>query len=209
MARAKMPNIHPCVVDSLIDPQKYPNAFRLAPSNTPVGRRGARLLPEHPQGEEGRGHRRHHRLRHGGGRTRRSPASRRTAPRSSTRRNIDATQPDMMPDMLRARERRRRGDRRLERLHRHGCAHAEHPRHHGLGRAVRRPPLACPRATSRNLLDKPANWEKVYVHRLPQLQLRRRRQAAAAHAGARRQDQGQDRPRPTRCCGGSPAASTR
>ena len=34
MAAAKMPNIHPCVVDSLIDPQKYPNAFRVAPSNT-------------------------------------------------------------------------------------------------------------------------------------------------------------------------------
>ncbi|HEY4375194.1 MAG TPA: ABC transporter substrate-binding protein [Burkholderiales bacterium] len=33
MARAKMPNIHPCVVDSLIDTAKYPNAFRLAPSN--------------------------------------------------------------------------------------------------------------------------------------------------------------------------------
>jgi branched-chain amino acid transport system substrate-binding protein len=34
MARAKMPNIHPCVVDSLIDVQKFPNAFRIAPSNT-------------------------------------------------------------------------------------------------------------------------------------------------------------------------------
>jgi branched-chain amino acid transport system substrate-binding protein len=33
MARAKMPNIHPCVVDSLIDVEKYPNAFRIAPSN--------------------------------------------------------------------------------------------------------------------------------------------------------------------------------
>jgi branched-chain amino acid transport system substrate-binding protein len=33
MARARMPSIHPCVVDSLIDPQKYPNAFRMAPSN--------------------------------------------------------------------------------------------------------------------------------------------------------------------------------
>jgi branched-chain amino acid transport system substrate-binding protein len=33
MARGKMPNIHPCVVDSLIDPAKYPNAFRIAPSN--------------------------------------------------------------------------------------------------------------------------------------------------------------------------------
>jgi branched-chain amino acid transport system substrate-binding protein len=34
MARGKMPNIHPCVVDSLIDPVKFPNAFRIAPSNS-------------------------------------------------------------------------------------------------------------------------------------------------------------------------------
>jgi branched-chain amino acid transport system substrate-binding protein len=34
MARAKMPNIHPCVVETLIDPTKFPNAFRLAPSNS-------------------------------------------------------------------------------------------------------------------------------------------------------------------------------
>ena len=34
MARQRMPNLHPCVVNSLIDPKKYPNAFRLAPSNT-------------------------------------------------------------------------------------------------------------------------------------------------------------------------------
>lgn len=34
MGRAKMPNLHPCVVNALIDPEKYPNAFRLAPSNT-------------------------------------------------------------------------------------------------------------------------------------------------------------------------------
>ena len=34
MARVKMPNVHPCVIDSLMDPAKYPNAFRVAPSNT-------------------------------------------------------------------------------------------------------------------------------------------------------------------------------
>src|SRR3979411_210529 len=34
MARAKIPNIHPCVVESLIDPVKFPNAFRMAPSNS-------------------------------------------------------------------------------------------------------------------------------------------------------------------------------
>lgn len=34
MARAKMPNMHPCVVDNLIDEKKFPNAFRISPSNT-------------------------------------------------------------------------------------------------------------------------------------------------------------------------------
>ena len=34
MARAKMPDLHPCVVESLIDTTKYPNAFRMAPSNS-------------------------------------------------------------------------------------------------------------------------------------------------------------------------------
>jgi branched-chain amino acid transport system substrate-binding protein len=34
MARARMPDIHPCVVESLIEPTKFPNAFRMAPSNS-------------------------------------------------------------------------------------------------------------------------------------------------------------------------------
>src|ERR1700710_1207567 len=34
MARAKMPNIHPCVVETLIDTAKLPNAFPMAPSNS-------------------------------------------------------------------------------------------------------------------------------------------------------------------------------
>jgi branched-chain amino acid transport system substrate-binding protein len=36
MARAKMPNLHDGFVDSLIDPVKYPNAFRVAPSNSQI-----------------------------------------------------------------------------------------------------------------------------------------------------------------------------
>jgi branched-chain amino acid transport system substrate-binding protein len=34
MARGKIPDIHPCVVESLIDTRKFPNAFRMAPSNS-------------------------------------------------------------------------------------------------------------------------------------------------------------------------------
>lgn len=33
MAKANMPNIHPCVVDSLIDAKKFPNAFRTSTAN--------------------------------------------------------------------------------------------------------------------------------------------------------------------------------
>ena len=33
MARAKMPSLVPGVVNSLIDPVKFPNAFRVTPSN--------------------------------------------------------------------------------------------------------------------------------------------------------------------------------
>ncbi|MDR3536299.1 MAG: ABC transporter substrate-binding protein [Acetobacteraceae bacterium] len=36
MARGKMPNLHPGFVDSLIDPTKFPNAFRMAPSNSQI-----------------------------------------------------------------------------------------------------------------------------------------------------------------------------
>lgn len=36
MARTKMPNVHPCFVDRLIDPVRYPNAFRMAPSNAQI-----------------------------------------------------------------------------------------------------------------------------------------------------------------------------
>ena len=34
LARAKMPNLHPCVVDTLIDTIKFPTSYRIAPSNT-------------------------------------------------------------------------------------------------------------------------------------------------------------------------------
>jgi branched-chain amino acid transport system substrate-binding protein len=36
MARAKMPNLHAGFVDSLIDPEKYRNAFRVAPSDSQI-----------------------------------------------------------------------------------------------------------------------------------------------------------------------------
>ena len=52
MARAKMANIHPCVVDSLIDPAKYPNAFRIAPSNSQWDDAVRNYCPTYPEGRK-------------------------------------------------------------------------------------------------------------------------------------------------------------
>jgi branched-chain amino acid transport system substrate-binding protein len=45
-ARAGVPQIDPCWVDSLIDVQKYPRAFRIAPSNQQVGGAANRYVIE-------------------------------------------------------------------------------------------------------------------------------------------------------------------
>src|ERR1700756_1832157 len=37
LARSKVPQIHPCWVDTLTDPKKYPMCFRNAPTNQQIG----------------------------------------------------------------------------------------------------------------------------------------------------------------------------
>jgi len=102
MARAKMPDLHPCVVDSLIDTKKFPNAFRIAPSNGQwddavrsytqkvVGAKKVAVVGDTT----------------GYGVTA-AKASAEAFKKDGTEvvlvANIDATQPDMTPDMLRAR----------------------------------------------------------------------------------------------------------
>ena len=102
MARAGMPNIHPCVVDSLIDARRYPNAFRIAPSNTQwddavrgycLNRVNARKVAV--IGDT---------TGYGVSATNASVAAfQRDGAEVVYKANIDATQPDMTPDMLRAR----------------------------------------------------------------------------------------------------------
>jgi branched-chain amino acid transport system substrate-binding protein len=102
MARAKMPSIHPCVVDSLIDPQKFPNAFRMAPSNVQwdAAVRGYCL-----------GILKVKRIAvigditgYGVTATKQSVAGLiKDGGEVVYQTNVDSTQPDMMPDMLRAR----------------------------------------------------------------------------------------------------------
>ena len=102
MARGKMPNIHPCVVDSLIDTKKYPNAFRIAPSNIQWDDavRGytlniAKVRKVAVVGDT---------TGYGVTAANASAANIQKAGAEVVyKANIDATQPDMTPDMLRAR----------------------------------------------------------------------------------------------------------
>ncbi|HEY0266707.1 MAG TPA: ABC transporter substrate-binding protein [Rhizomicrobium sp.] len=102
MARAKMPNIHPCVVETLIDPKRYPNAFRSAPSNsqwdTAVRNYCLKVLKVKKVAVFGD--------TTGYGVTAVAASAAAFAKDGAevvSQANIDATQPDMTPDMLRAR----------------------------------------------------------------------------------------------------------
>jgi branched-chain amino acid transport system substrate-binding protein len=102
MARAKMPNIHPCVIDSLIDPQKFPNAFRISPSNSQwddaVRGYTLKILKAKKVAVIG------DTTGYGVAATNASVAGlKKDGAEVVYQANIDATQPDMTPDMLRAR----------------------------------------------------------------------------------------------------------
>jgi branched-chain amino acid transport system substrate-binding protein len=97
-----MPNVHPCVVDSLIDPQKFPNAFRLAPSNTQwddaVRNYCLNILKVKKVAVIG------DTTGYGTTAVNASVAGlKKDGGEVVYQANVDATQPDMMPDMLRAR----------------------------------------------------------------------------------------------------------
>lgn len=102
MARGKMPNIHPCVVDSLIDPARFPNAFRIAPSNgqwdAAVRNYCLNVVKAHKVAVFG------DTTGYGVTASAASAAAFKAAGAEVVAQaNIDATQPDMTPDMLRAR----------------------------------------------------------------------------------------------------------
>ncbi len=103
MARGKMPNIHPCVVDSLIDPAKYPNAFRIAPSNgqwdDAVRNYCLNILKQKDVAVLG------DTTGYGTSAVEASVAAlKKDGANVTYRAQIDATQPDVMPDMLRMKE---------------------------------------------------------------------------------------------------------
>ena len=103
MARSKMPNIHPCVVDSLIDPVKFPNAFRIAPSNGQWddAARNYCLNVLKVTKVAVFGDTTGYGVTAAGAS---AAAFKKAGAEVVVQANIDATQPDMTPDMLRARD---------------------------------------------------------------------------------------------------------
>lgn len=161
MARAKMPCIHPCVVDSLIDVAKYPGAYRIAPSNTQwddavrgyvmrqLGVKEVTVFGD----TTGYGTSAVQASVAGFGRDGATVVS---------QAQIDATQPDVTPDMLRARNAGAKAivvwTVSVGLLSRLMNVRAT------LGwdvPIVGHPSLGA--GEIRNLLEKPANWDKVYM----------------------------------------------
>lgn len=161
MARAKMPNIHPCVVDTLIDERRYPNAFRITPSNTRwddavrgycLNRVNARKVAV--IGDT---------TGYGVSAVNASVAGfQRDGAEVVYKANIDATQPDMTPDMLRARN---AGAQAIviwsvstgmiaRMLNTRAAMNWDVP-------FVGHPSLSSGEIGS--LVERPANWEKVYA----------------------------------------------
>jgi branched-chain amino acid transport system substrate-binding protein len=102
MARSKMPNIHPCVIDGLIDAAKFPNAYRISPSNTQWDDAVRKYCLEILKAKK---------LAVIGDTTGYGVAAAKASAEGIKKAggevvylaNIDATQPDMTPDLLRAR----------------------------------------------------------------------------------------------------------
>ena len=161
MARAKMPDIHPCVVESLIDPAKFPNAFRMAPSNSQwddaVRNYCLNILKVKKIAVFGD--------TTGYGVTAvgaSAAAFKKDGAEVVYQANIDATQPDMTPDMLRAK------NAGAEVIVVWSVATSMEARMFNTRATmnwdvafVGHPSLAS--GDIAGLIEKPANWEKVYA----------------------------------------------
>lgn len=161
MARAKMPNIHPCVIDTLIDPVKFPNAFRLTPSNTQWDDAVRNYTLKIVKAKK---------VAVLGDTTGYGVAAAKASAAGVVKdgaevvylANIDATQPDMTPDMLRAK------NAGAEAIICWSTSTGMNARlfntRAAMGWDV--PFVGHPSMSSgeiRTLVEKPANWEKVYA----------------------------------------------
>ena len=161
MVRAGMPCLHPCVTDSLIDPAKYPSVFRIAPSNSQwdeavrgyvldtLGVREVAVFGDTS-------------VYGTGAVTASAAAFRWDGAHVVSQSLIDATRPDVRPDVLRAR------DAGAEVLVAWSASVGLLSRLMNVRRALRwnvpivgHPSLGAEEI--RGLLDRPGNWERVFT----------------------------------------------
>ena len=131
--RFKIPSLGICVVNSLIDPDEVPQRLPAFAGCLAMGRRRSPLPPRRPEGEEGRGARRQHRLRHHGDRRfgRQLPQGRR---RGRLQRSDRCQRTGRLAQHAARARCRRAGDRLLEQFDRPRCPHDERARADRLGR---------------------------------------------------------------------------
>ena len=192
LARANTPQIHPCWVDSLTDPKKYPMCFRNAPTNQQIGGAANRYVVEVLKRKKvavisdttGYGTASVNAY---------VPMLKAKGAEVVYQGNVDAANPDLKPELLRMQIGRRRSDHALERECRLPVAHHQYARADGLGRADRRPDHARLRP-DQGAAGKARILGQGLSEQFPPGLLRRERQAAGSHQRLRRSsEERQDR----------------
>ena len=208
LARTNTPQIHPCWVDTLTDPQKYPMCFRNAPTNQQIGGAANRYVVEVLKKKKvavisdttGYGTASVNAY---------VPMLKERGAEVVYQGNVDAANPDLKPELLRMQS---------------AGAEAIMPWSVNAGFLSRiintrgqmgwdvpivgQTTLGC--GQTQALLEKPEYWAKVYPEQFPPGLLRRRRQADRAHRRVRRPaEERQDRDGRHAACGGSRSATTR
>ena len=138
LARTNTPQIHPCWVDTLTDPKKYPMCFRNAPTNQQIGGAANRYVVEVLKRKKvavisdttGYGTASVNAY---------VPMLKAMGAEVVYQGNVDAANPDLKPELLRMQSAGARSDHALERECRLPVAHHQYARADGMGRADRRP----------------------------------------------------------------------
>jgi len=160
LARASMPQLHPCWVDTLTDPKKYPMCFRNAPTNQQIGAAANRYVMQVLKRKKvavisdttGYGTASVNAY---------VPMLKAMGAEVVYQGNVDAANPDLKPELVAHALRRSGSDHALERQCRFPVPHHQHARADGMDvPIVGQTTLGS--GQTKALLEKPEYWAKVY-----------------------------------------------
>jgi hypothetical protein len=187
LARTNTPQIHPCWVDTLTDPQKYPMCFRNAPTNQQIGAAANRYVVEVLKRKKvavisdttGYGTASVNAY---------VPMLQAMGAEVVYQGNVDAANPDLKPELGGG-----GSHHALERQCRFSLPHHQHARQYGLGRADRRPDHTRLRS-DKSTAGKARILGEGLPEQFPQRLLRPGRKTSGAHHRLRRpSEERQDR----------------